>query len=222
MTSFLEGKLFSLFGICTMKLKPQAILFDMDGVLVDSFDSWLSALNESLAAFQHQPISKTQFLQRHWGHDLQDTLVSMGYSMDIIPFCNAAYKHHLDKVVMYPEVPSTLDLLTSYKKAVITNTPKVCTEQILNKFHLSPYFDVVVTIDDVNKGKPFPEGILKACDLLKVRPNQVILIGDTLSDVKAGKNAGCIVIGKNIKADYTITRFDDLIDLFELPKNIKP
>jgi pyrophosphatase PpaX len=205
-----------------MKLKPQAILFDMDGVLVDSFDSWLSALNESLAAFQHQPISKSQFKQQYWGHDLNDTLVSMGYSMDIIPFCNATYKHHLDKVVMYPEVPSTLDHLSSYKKAVITNTPKGCTEQILTKFHLLPYFDVVVTIDDVDKGKPFPDSILKACDLLNVRPHQVTLIGDTLSDVQAGKNAGCVVIGKNIKADYIITRLDDLIELFELPGHIKP
>ena len=209
-------------GIFTMNLKPQAILFDMDGILVDSFESWLSALNESLVAFDHQPISRSQFQQRYWGHDLHDTLVAMGYSLEIIPFCNATYKHHLDKVVMYPDVRSTLDQLVFYKKAVITNTPKICTEQILNKFELLPYFDVLVTIDDVARGKPFPDSILKACDLLGVLPHDVVVVGDTINDVQAGRTTGCTVIGKNIKAEYTITTFHDLLELFEFPQRGNP
>ena len=209
-------------GIFIMKLKPQAILFDMDGILVDSFESWLSALNESLIAFHHQPISRSQFQQRYWGHDLHDTLVAMGYTLDIIPFCNATYKHHLDKVVMYPDVPSTLDQLSFYKKAVITNTPNLCTEQILNKFDLLSYFDVIVTIDDVARGKPFPDSILKACDLLGLRPQDVVVIGDTVNDVQAGRTTGCTVIGKNIRADYTITTLSDLLELFERTRHMKP
>jgi len=75
------------------------------------------------------------------------------------------------------------------------------------------YFDAIVTVDDVSRGKPSPEIVLKACDFLKVNPKDVLLIGDTDSDVKAGKTAGCTVVGVKIDADYTINSLSELTDI---------
>ena len=55
--------------------------------------------------------------------------------------------------------------------------------------------------------------MLKACEALDVEPENVVLIGDTDSDIKAGKAANCIVIGLNIDADYTIKNLSELTTL---------
>jgi phosphoglycolate phosphatase-like HAD superfamily hydrolase len=56
---------------------------------------------------------------------------------------------------------------------------------------------------------------LKACKYLKVEPKDVILVGDTDSDVKAGRAAGCKVVGINVDADYTIKNISELNFLLE-------
>jgi phosphoglycolate phosphatase-like HAD superfamily hydrolase len=57
--------------------------------------------------------------------------------------------------------------------------------------------------------------IIKACKNLNVEPKKVFTVGDTNSDVEAGKSAGCIVIGIKIKADYTIDNLSDLVNLLK-------
>ncbi|MCK5636548.1 MAG: HAD family hydrolase, partial [Thermoplasmatales archaeon] len=54
-----------------MSIKPEAILFDMDGVLVDSLDSWWASLNESLTKYGQAEITRDEFINKYWGHDLQ-------------------------------------------------------------------------------------------------------------------------------------------------------
>jgi phosphoglycolate phosphatase len=103
-----------------------------------------------------------------------------------------------------------LRALASYKKAVITNTPTDCARQILEKFHIQQYFEAIVTSDDVVKSKPDPEIVFKACERLGVDVKTVLLIGDTESDVKAGREAGCTVVGLNIPADITIQKLSEL------------
>ena len=70
-----------------------------------------------------------------------------------------------------------------------------------------------MTSDDVFRGKPNPEIVFKTCISLEVKPKDVLLVGDTDSDVLAGRAAGCKVIGINIAADYTINNITDLITL---------
>jgi len=196
-----------------MKMKPSAILFDMDGVLVDSLDSWLLALNAALKAFDHKEITRQEFIERYWGHDLYDNLKRMGLENEIGTFCNSTYSEHLDAIRIYSDTRTTLEKFKRYKKGVITNTPKDCTHQILKKFDIERYFDVVITSDEVLKAKPSPDIVFKACNTLGVEPESVVLVGDTDSDVKAGKSAGCTVVGINIKADYTIKRLSELTEI---------
>jgi HAD superfamily hydrolase (TIGR01509 family) len=196
-----------------MKLTPTAILFDMDGVLVDSLDSWWKALNSALTRFKHQEITRDEFMKTYWGHDLKANLKRLQLNPEVAQFCNITYGNHLDYIKIYPDTKSTLRRLNSYKKAIITNTPTDCARQILKKFEIEQYFKEIITSDDVMKAKPDPEIVFKACERLGVDSKTVVLVGDTESDVKAGRAAGCTVIGLNIDADIMIQRLFDLTDL---------
>jgi HAD superfamily hydrolase (TIGR01509 family) len=196
-----------------MKLTPSAILFDMDGVLVDSLDSWWKALNSALKRFKHQEITRNEFIKTYWGHDLKANLKRLKLNPEVAQFCNITYGNHLDLIKIYPDTKNTLMQLASYKKAIITNTPTVCARHILRKFQIEQYFKEIITSDDVVKAKPDPEIIFKACERLDVVSKTVVLVGDTESDVEAGRAAGCTVVGLNITADITIQRLFDLVGL---------
>ena len=197
-----------------MKLKPRAILFDLDGVLVDSFDAWLAALNDALRLYNHDEITKDEFIDRYWGHDLFDNLEKMNLTYEVGEACNNFYKNHVGKVKIYQNTKDVLIKLNTFRKGVITNTPKDSATQVLKQFDIHKYFELVLTSNDVKKSKPDPEIVLKSCELLNLKPNEVILIGDTKSDIDAGKAAGCEVIGVNIIADYTIKNISELTTLF--------
>ena len=196
-----------------MKLKPSAILFDMDGVLVDTLDSWWYALNNALEANGYKKITKKEFFKKYWGHDLFDNLKSMNIPLRVGKFCNKVYGEQIGKIKIYPDTKDTLKKLNKYKKSIITNTPKDCTIQILKKFNIDSFFEFVLTSDDVKMAKPNPEIVLKSCKLLGVSPSKVVLVGDTDSDVKAGRAAGCKVIGINVDADFTIKKLSELTSI---------
>lgn len=198
-----------------MKLLPSAILFDMDGVLVDSLDSWWKALNSALKRCKHQEITRDEFIKTYWGHDLKANLKRLQLNPEVARFCNITYGDHLDYIRIYPDTTTTLQKLSSFKKAIITNTPTDCARKILKKFSIDQYFQQIITSDDVLKAKPDPEIVFTACERLGVDAKTVVLVGDTNSDVKAGRAAGCTVIGLNIAADITIQRLLDLPGLFQ-------
>ena len=197
------------------KLRPSALLFDMDGVLIDSLDSWWHALNDALKRFKHQEITRDEFIHTYWGHDLKDNLRRLNLHPDVARFCNITYGGHMDSIHIYPDTKETLQELAAYKKAIITNTPTDCARQILKKFDIAQYFEVIITSDDVTKAKPDPEIVFAACERLGVHPETVVLIGDTKSDVQAGRAAGCTVIGLKIDADFSIQRLAELTNIIQ-------
>lgn len=199
-----------------MKLKPSAILFDMDGVLIDSLDSWWSSLNTALQAFNYDKITKKEFLNSYWGHDLFDNLKTMNIPCKVGNFCNNIYGDHIGSIKIYPYTKSTLKGLKNYKKSIITNTPKDCTIKILKKFDIEKYFDFVLTSTDVKNAKPDPEIVFKSCEKLGVKPEKVVIVGDTDSDVKSGRAAGCKVIGINVKADYIIKNLSEITNIIHV------
>jgi len=199
-----------------MKLEPSAILFDMDGVLVDTLDAWWLSLNISLKAFNYETVTREEFIEKYWGHDLYDNLKTMNIPLEVGTYCNNVYGEHIDMIKIYPETKDTLQKFSKYKKSIITNTPKNCTVQILKRFDIEKYFEFILTSDDVTMAKPDPEIVLKSCKMLNANPTEVVLVGDTESDVKAGKAAGCKVIGINVDADYTISNLSELTTIFNL------
>ena len=199
-----------------IKKQINALLFDMDGVLINSVAAWWHALNEALIHNKYPPITKDEFTKRYWGHDLHDTLALMKVNPKVLDHCNALYETYLDEVVLFPDAKDVLTYFQSYPKSIITNTPRFLTEKIIRHLSLESFFDAVVTGDDVGKGKPYPDIIYKACNILKVESSNTVLIGDTKSDITAGHAAQCTIIGVNIKADYTISSLAHLKKL--IPK----
>jgi HAD superfamily hydrolase (TIGR01509 family) len=192
------------------KLKPAAILFDMDGVLVDSLDSWWKSLNAALKNYKNEEISREEFIEKFWGHELLDNLEKLGLDGKIGAFCNNIYYSYIDELKIFSGTKKVLKKLDKYPKAIITNTPRDCAVQILKKFGIDKHFKMVITSDQVQNGKPAPDIVFEACRRLDVKPEEVILIGDTKSDVKAGRAAGCRVIGINIDADFSINSISEL------------
>jgi HAD superfamily hydrolase (TIGR01509 family) len=192
------------------KLKPAAILFDMDGVLVDSLDSWWKSLNAALKNYKNEKISREEFIEKFWGHELLDNLEKLGVDGKIGAFCNNIYYSYIDELKIFSGTKKVLKKLDKYPKAIITNTPRDCAIQILKKFGIDKHFKMIITSDQVQNGKPAPDIVFEACRRLDAKPEEVILIGDTESDVKAGRAAGCRVIGINIDADFSINSISEL------------
>jgi HAD superfamily hydrolase (TIGR01509 family) len=193
-----------------VKLKPAAILFDMDGVLVDSLDSWWRSLNAALKNYKNKEISREEFIEKFWGHDLLDNLRKLGLDEKIGVFCNNIYYSYIDELKIFSGTKNVLQRLDKYPKAIITNTPGDCAMHILEKYGIDKYFKLIITSDQIENGKPAPDIVFEACKRLGVKVKDVVLIGDTESDVKAGRAAGCRVIGINIDADFSINSISEL------------
>ena len=198
-----------------VKLKPAAILFDMDGVLVDSLDSWWKSLNAALKNYKNKEISRQEFIEKFWGHELLGNLRKLGLDEKIIVFCNNIYYNYIDELKIFAGTKETLKKLKKYPKAIVTNTPRDCTIRILNNFGIDKYFKVIITSDQIERGKPSPDLIYEACKRLGVKTEEVVLIGDTESDVKAGRAAGCKVIGINVDADFSIKNISELLNIID-------
>ena len=200
---------------------PKALLFDLDGVLIDSVDSWWHALNEAFKHYNYQSISKESFMQQYWGHDLRDILSKQKINLGIATFlCNIYHRYH-HHITIYEDTIPTLKQLNTIPKAIITNTPSHCTYPILDHFNLTSHFQIIVCSDDVTKSKPDPALIFEACHRLNLVPQDIIMIGDTKSDIQAAEAAGCLIIGKNIKGNSTITNLTELISLINISNNVK-
>jgi phosphoglycolate phosphatase len=113
-------------------------------------------------------------------------------------------------------------LKNKYKLGVITNTDTDIAIKILKKFRILEYFDVVVGGDIINP-KPSPDPIIKACNFFMIKPEETLFIGDTLTDIKAGKAAGSktVIITTSKKRDEIegikdIIVFNDLIEILKI------
>ena len=131
------------------------------------------------------------------------------------------YKEHffdfIDYIKLMPDVKKTLGGLKNkgLKLAIATNTYKKQAEGILKKLGLYKFFDAIVGADEVKKGKPSPDMILKALKGLKLKMNEIYFIGDTAIDVKTCKNANCKIIGFKIKGDKRIDNLNGLLRLVQ-------
>ncbi len=197
----------------------RAILFDLDGVLIDSFESWFLAFNKTLRKFGLDEVTREEFREKYWGPELKDTAKRIGLDKDAIKYCNLQHINLIRHATLYPVVKKILKSIkikNKFKMGLVTNTPRKNVRVVLKRFSLWEYFDVVIAGDDVNKGKPNPEMITKACNLLNVKPQDTILVGDTQADVAAGRAAGCTVIGIRTKGDLRIKKFEDLYSILEV------
>ena len=178
-----------------MKKELKAILFDKDGVLIDSFESCFTSFNETLTHYSRKIIPREHYLENYWGNKAENNLQILFEQEKqekmkrIIDHYASRREANIHLTEIYGNtVPILKKLENSYKLGIVTNTSNDLTMAILKKLNLLDYFDTVVT-GDMGTPKPAPDLILKACKRLNVTVEQAVFIGDTEADVKAGKTA---------------------------------
>ena len=196
-----------------LKNKVKAVLFDLDGVLVDSFEAWFHTFNDTLKHLGVKSVPKKEF-SKIFGNTIDKNIKSV---INITAKeANKLAIMYFDKnkkyVNVFPETKNILKKLSNSKVkiALITNTPKKILLPTLKHYKLKKYFKAVVAVDDVKRGKPAPDMILKACKMMKVKPKNTILIGDTKNDMIAGRRAGCVTIGYKVKGEFRISRLNSI------------
>ncbi|CCQ72757.1 phosphoglycolate phosphatase [Magnetospira sp. QH-2] len=216
----------------------KAIIFDLDGTLVDSAPDLMNALNKTLVQEGRAalPIESV----RNMIGDGVPVLVERGFAATgeeatgeylkarIEDFMGYYEGHNTDETVPYPGIIKVLDDLKAsghYTLGVCTNKPQAPTVEILAELHLAHYFSAVLGGDACDVKKPDPGHIFATLDALGVAPEHALLVGDSPNDAYAARDAG--VPGILVSFGYTRIPVNELpsvavIDHFdELPALIE-
>lgn len=172
-------------------MRPDAILFDLDGVLVDTYDVWFHLLNDVARRLGHPPVD-TAVYRASWGQGIEED-VRKFYAGRRIPeikeWYDRLYPDHLSHLKV---MDGAAEALASWPqpKAVVTNSPVGIGRKAVETAGLSRFFATVVGHDEVARSKPAPDGVLLACKRLAVEPSRAMMIGDSRFDEGAAGAAG--------------------------------
>lgn len=184
------------------KKLPVAVLWDMDGTLVDSEEYWLSS--EQSLAYEHSGTWSEQDGLDLIGMSLYDSTKIMKVKIGIDLEPEQIIERLTDSVsaklaVAIPWRPGAQELLRELrskgiKTALVTMSMRRMAQQVADQipFHA---FDVVVAGDDVTHGKPHPEPYLKACQLLGVSPEDCVAFEDSVTGLMSAEAAGTKAVG---------------------------
>ncbi|GAP74282.1 MULTISPECIES: HAD-IA family hydrolase [Pseudoalteromonas] len=182
-------------------MKYQALLFDLDGTLVDSAEDMYIASNLMLTDLARPIVSQTM-VRQFVGNGIEmlvkrllsgDMAVNPHLSAADIERATSLFFSHYEAVVaehsaLYPHVETVLAAFAHIPKAVVTNKARRFTLPLLEKMAIARHFDVVVCGDDGDK-KPAPTPLLSASEQLAVAPKDCLMIGDSKSDLLAAQAA---------------------------------
>jgi phosphoglycolate phosphatase len=184
---------------------PRAVLFDLDGTMLDTLPDLGYALNVALAS-AHLPQHALPVVRGFIGHGVA-TLIRRAVPADLRDDhelhdnlrqrFDLAYAEVNGKFAQpYPGVDELLKWLQQQGLpcACVTNKPDRFARDLLRQFDLERYFAVVVGGDSPPRLKPHPDPILLACERLAIAPTQALMIGDSAADHAAARSAGARVL----------------------------
>lgn len=199
------------------------IVFDLDGVLIDSARDLVSAAQYSLREVGSSDPG-FPFIQRCIGGGARNLLLRSldEDKKDRVDEAMAIFRSYYERncvneTVLYPGVRDVLSFYVGHKRlALATFKIRAATEKILAQLDVSNYFDAIVTADDVRRSKPDPECIHSLLKSLGHSPDEAILIGDTPTDINTAKNAGissCAVLyGFGTREDLFSAKPDFIVE----------
>lgn len=215
-----------------MDKNKKAIIFDLDGVIVDTakfhFLAWQNLAKKLGIEFTTQDneqlkgVSRVKSLEKilEWGNKE----ISMQKFEQLMHDKNEEYLSYVDQMTtsdILPKVKETLDYLKENNYPIALGSASKNAKRILKHVDLLLYFDAIVDGNEVTKAKPDPEVFLKAADLLNVEPESAIVFEDSLSGIKAANTANMLSIGigdSDIlrEADYIFEDFEKMgLDKFK-------
>ncbi len=169
----------------------RALLFDLDGVLVDTYDVWLHLLGDVARRLGYPPIPPDEY-RLSWGQGIEVDVARFfpRHTIEEIRRLYAElYGDHLGHLRVMEGAEEALRALAP-PKAVITNSPKALAGRALEIARLGHHFRTVVGCDDVPRSKPAPDMVFEACRRLGVAPAEAVLVGDSCYDEDAARAAG--------------------------------
>lgn len=183
----------------------KAILFDMDGVIVDSEPIQSLAFEIILAEYKKEPVYHANGVIHTVGLKATDNweIIKKTHNLDekvavLVEKRERIYNKLLrEKVHLMPGILHLLHELKKYhiKTAIASSSVKIHIDTVLDEFELLGLFDAVISGEDVMFGKPNPEIFLKAAKSLTVNPEHCLVIEDAGSGILAAKAAGMTVVG---------------------------
>jgi HAD superfamily hydrolase (TIGR01509 family) len=203
-----------------------AVLFDMDGVIVDSNPFHKISLKEFCKRHGHA-LSDDQLREKIYGRANKDWIpnvfgpiapeLARRYADEKEALFREIYKNDIRAVDGLVDFLEALDR-ARIPKAIATSAPRANVDFTLEKTGTQKYFNTILDESHVNRGKPDPEIYILTARAVGIPPQQCIVIEDSLSGVKAGKSAGCKVIGITTthtreelsETDLVIDNFHDL------------
>jgi phosphoglycolate phosphatase len=220
-----------------LKSQVRAVLFDLDGTLLDTAADIAQALNLALAEQQSAPFELErvrELIGRGAPVLIQRVIARLSprpWPVDPVLLLQRFYFHY-DRMHegqqfqarAYPGVEEGLAQLHArgLRLGVVTNKARYAAAALLVHLGLSAWIDVVVGGDTAEHRKPHPQPLLHACKELAVSPQESLMVGDSATDVLAARAAGmrivCVPYGYNEGADPRTLDCDAFIEsLAELP-----
>lgn len=178
----------------------KAILFDMDGVLIDAKDWHYDALNRALNHFGYT-ISRESHLSTFDGLPTRQKLRMLSNAKDLPrglhDFLNALKQSYTLEIsyqrckpVFNHQYALSKLKADGYKLAVCSNSVRQSIEAMMKLSALNPYLDAIVSNEDVVKGKPDPEMYLTAMQILNVNPDECLILEDNEHGIQAAIASG--------------------------------
>ena len=184
--------------------KIKAVIFDMDGVLIEEKGWHFDALNKALNLFGHEishydhlvtydglpTIKKLEMLSIDRGfprslHDFINT-IKQQYTMDMIyTRCKPTFNHQFALSRLKQD---------GYRLGVASNSAKQTVETMMNKSALDEYLEFKFSYQDIKNPKPDPEIYLKAIDFLDLNPKECVIVEDNENGIRAAKASGAHVL----------------------------
>lgn len=184
--------------------KIKAVLFDMDGVLIDAKDWHYEALNKALGLFGME-ISRYEHLVTYDGLPTKKKLEMLsaerGLPKALHAFINDMKQQYTMEIVHTACKPNFLHEYAlsklradGYRMAVCSNSIRNTIDVMLDKASLKPYLEFYVSAQDVKYGKPSPEIYLNAIARMQLEPSQCLIIEDNENGIAAAHASGAHVL----------------------------
>lgn len=179
--------------------KIEAVFFDLDGTLLDTAEDLNAACNQVLQDYQKPSIPLAEF--RHYIHGGALMMIGASFGIDSAHpefltiksrFLQKYQQQLLLNTCLYPGIAETLQMLEQLDIpwGIITNKLEYLTKPIINHFGFNQRCCCIICGDTLPTPKPDPAPLLHACQLIKVKPQNCLFVGDSLVDMQAAQAAG--------------------------------
>lgn len=187
-----------------------AILFDFDGVIVDSmednFNAWKKALSkhsidiDKTDYYKIEGVKAIQVAESYLKKNGQDTELATLIAKDKDEIFRES-----STLKIYPGVEELISKLSdSFKLGIVTGSSRIRFSKMVEGIPFFNKFNVVVTANDIKKGKPDPSPYLSAASKLQIKPERCLVIENAPLGIASAKNAAmkCVAVESTLSSNY--------------------